>query len=162
MCFALRSVCIFLEDGVSSVCVSLSVCMSLCVCHPTISSSVGPFFSCLQSFLQRTRGQHQEGNLRLRATNPVFSDLFLSSHRRDHPRGAYPTLGTVLSTSRLPLPHRLAGMLSIPVPVSQSAVVPGPLPVLSEVVLLSLTPAVRYSALARNICLSLRNTRQQE
>ena len=45
---------------------------------------------------QRTRGQHQEGNLRLGATNPVFSDLFLSSHRRDHPRGAYPTLGTVL------------------------------------------------------------------
>lgn len=61
-----------------------------------------------------------------------------------------------------PLPHRPAGMLSIAVPVSQSAVVPGPLPVLSEVVLLSLTPAVRYSVLARNICLSLRNTQQQE
>lgn len=37
-----------------------------------------------------TRRQHQEGNLRLQATNPVSSGPPLSSHRRNHPRGSLP------------------------------------------------------------------------
>lgn len=58
-----------------------------------------------------------------------------------------------------PLPGRDAEHPSACEPVSSA---PRPLPVLSEVVLLSLTPAVRYSVLARNLRLSLRNSWQQE
>lgn len=58
-----------------------------------------------------------------------------------------------------PLPSRDAEHPSACEPVSSA---PRPLPVPSEVVLLSLTPAVRDSVLARNLRLSLRNARQQE